>query len=89
MIKYGTSDDMYWRSDYMEARLVVTRGEQKITCRISREALSDHYGAPKTEEECFDVSRMHFDNITDIWGHMIAIGQFEPDGSVLIKTENL
>jgi hypothetical protein len=70
----------------MEARFAVRVDGQRVLCRVSWEAITDHLGDPLTESECLGAVQAHFDEITDKVGHKIATGRFEPDGSVLLRT---
>jgi hypothetical protein len=74
-----------WR--YNGGRMVVSigvlRGSERIQCAVSEEFLEDTYG------DAGDILRLaqdHADDITDRIGGMIARGQFEVDGSVLLRS---
>lgn len=89
MIAYGKSDDMWWDGSFMECRFRVYLDDRNsILCRISREAISDHFGNPETEQACFDVAKENFDEITDKVGEMLALERFESDGSILLRTSD-
>lgn len=59
---------------------------RQIICRVSEEYLSDTYAPDLSGVEVLDIAKEHFDEITDLWGHKITNGQFEKDGSVLIRS---
>jgi hypothetical protein len=62
MIEYGTADAIYWDAAYMEARFTVRVNEAPMLCRVSYEAIADHYGA-QHERECLALAQRHFNEI--------------------------
>jgi len=71
-------------------KVIVFFGEdqhQKITCAISREALVDHYyKGSKSLEAAFVKYRSRIEHEAR---RKYVSGRLEPDGSILIKTEDL
>ena len=64
-------------------------GKQRIDCRVSMEAIEDVYGTPPNEARCLDAAQAHFDQLTDKFGNLIAIGRYEPDGTILVRKSDL
>lgn len=63
-------------------------GNVRVRCRISREALDDHFfdrerSSPK------EAFRKHRKNIEGLARRMYLYGQLEPDGSVFIRTTDI
>ena len=87
-IDFGAPRDMVGEEDHVE--LVAKHGDQPIRCRISREALEELASmADATATERLRVAQAHFDDLTDKWGYLISVGRFEPDGSVLLRTNDV
>ena len=61
---------------------------QPVDCRISHECISDHLGDQGAGAVSLAVAKEHFESITDIVSALIARGRYEPDGSILIRTED-
>ena len=63
-------------------------GEKRVRCRISREALDDHYsdGDKLRPEAAFSKYRRDIETFAR---RKYLLGQIEPDGSVLIRTNEL
>ena len=63
-------------------------GETKVRCRISREALDDHFsdGDELKPEAAF---KKHKKDIEALARRKYLLGQHEPDGSVLIRTGDI
>ncbi|HVN01349.1 MAG TPA: DUF1488 family protein, partial [Caulobacteraceae bacterium] len=63
-------------------------GEKRVLCRISREALDDHFsdGDRLRPDAAFQAHRAE---IAAFASRKYALGQSEPDGSVLIRTGDL
>ena len=63
-------------------------GETKVRCRISREALDDHFsdGDEFKPEAAF---KKHKKDIEALARRKYLLGQHEPDGSVLIRTGDI
>lgn len=63
-------------------------GEKRVRCRISREALDDHFsdGDKLRPEAAFKKYRS---DIEALARKKYLLGQLEPDGSVLIRTEDV
>jgi Protein of unknown function (DUF1488) len=63
-------------------------GKTRVRCRISREALDDHFsdGDRRRPEAAF---KKHRPEIEALARRKYLLGQLEPDGSVLIRTLDL
>ena len=88
MIEFYSAQNMYWDSTHEETRLKVLKDGNSILCRISREAIEDHYDSPQSAEACLDAAKQYFEEITDEFGRLIAAGRFEEDGSVLLRSRD-
>ena len=90
MIHYGTNETWAWHPDTEEARFTVLDDDsnRKIECRVTRECIADHCGNPSGPDACFTAAKENFDPITDLVGHYIGGGRFEPDGSILLRTDD-
>ena len=86
MIDFGDGTQWWWDGTYQEVRFTVTTVARPVRCRVSREAIADHFGNPEAAEACVDAPRSHFDEITTTVGVKINLRQFETDGSVLLRT---
>lgn len=87
MIEFGNPQDMVCESEAV--RLMAHVEGKSILCRVSREALEDLDGvASYSPEELLTAAQQHFDKLTDAWGQKIAAGRFEPDGGVLLRSDN-
>lgn len=88
--RLGSSAEMWWDGAHDEARLWAEHASRgKCLCRISREALEDHFGNPQDEDACLAAAQRNFDRITDAF--LLRLGRedlMEPDGSILIRTED-
>ena len=90
MIDFGHAGDMRWVGEANGVQFSVKVGKRDILCRVSQEAISNHFGdGPRTVEECLDAAKESFDSITGRVGRKILLRQFESDGSVLLGTEDL
>ncbi len=88
MIEFYSAENMGWDSTHEETRLKVLKDGNSILCRISREAIEDHYDSPQSAEACLDAAKQHFEEITDGFGRLIAAGRFEEDSSVLLRSSD-
>ncbi len=90
MINFGTNETWAWHPDTEEARFtaLVDDGNREIQCRVTRECIADHCGNPSGPEACFTAAKKAFDPITDQVMHYIGVGRFEPDGSILLRTDD-
>ena len=90
MIHYGTNETWRWHPDTEEVRFTVLDdiSNRKIKCRVTRECIADHCGNPSGSDACFTAAKEHFDVITDQVGRYIGLGRFEPDGSILLRTND-
>ena len=61
-------------------------GGKRVHCAVSWEALQDNFGGNNTPPlDCFRVSRAIIEAKAD---GLIRKGRFEPDGSILIRSED-
>ena len=78
-------------SQYDPIRMVVLftgkDGERIVPCAISQEALKDHFD--DDNKESAKMFRANRDRIEHEARRKYLAGRLEPDGSVLIKTEDL
>ncbi|MCH7905662.1 MAG: DUF1488 family protein [Armatimonadetes bacterium] len=90
MIHYGTNETWAWHPDTEEVRFTVWDDDsnREIECRVTRECIADHCGNPSGPDACFTAAKEHFDAITDQVGYYIGLGRFEPDGSILLRTND-
>ncbi len=90
MIHYGTNETWRWHPAIEEARFTVLDDDRnrEIECRVTRECIEDHCGNPSGPDACFTAAKEHFDAITDQVGYYIGLGRFEPDGSILLRTND-
>ena len=88
MIEFCSAENMYWDFTHEETRLRVLKDGNSILCRTSREAIEDHYDSPPSAEACLDAAKQYFEEITDEFGRLIAVGRFEEDGSVLLRSSD-
>ena len=76
---------------YDSGRMVVTfqgvDAKKRIPCAISREALEDHFGGNRKDPVV--VFKANADAIEQLGRRKYLRGEFEPDGSVLIRTSDL
>nr|ART37109.1 D85 [uncultured bacterium] len=89
--RLGSSAEMWWDGAKEEVRLWAERasGEKRL-CRISREAIEDYFDNPQDGDACLTAAQRNFDRITDAF--LLRLGSedlMEPDGSVLVRTEDL
>ncbi len=81
---------MKWVGEAKEVQFSANVGKRDILCRVSRAAVASRLDeAPRTAEVCLDAAKESFDSITDRLARKILLRQFEPDGSVLLRTEDL
>ncbi len=90
IIRYGTNENWAWHSDTEEVRFTVWDDirNREIECRVTRECIEDHFGNPSGPEACLAAAKKEYDPITDKVGHYIGVGRFEPDGSILLRTDD-
>ena len=90
MIDFGHAGDNRWVGEAKEVQFSVEVGNRDILCRVSQEAIGNHLGEdPRSAEEYLDAAKESFGSITDRLARKILLRQFEPDGSVLLRTEDL
>ena len=85
MIDFGTNENWAYHSNIECVVFTVIDDDQPITCKVSMEAITDHFGNCD-EQEILDKAKEHFDEITDQIGFKIARLQFEEDGSILLRS---
>lgn len=77
--KYGIAEGVtFWGQD----------GELRVRCRISREALDDHF-SERDRVRPDAAFRKHRRDVESFARRKYLLGQTEPDGSVLIRTSDL
>lgn len=62
---------------------------ERVTCAISREALHDHFGTGKTNDERIEIFRRHRQEIESMAREIYLHSPLAPDGTVLIKTADV
>ena len=90
MIDFGRARDMRWVGEVNEVQFSANVGKRDILCRVSRAAITYRLDeAPRSAEVCLEAAKKSYDSITDRLARKILLRQFEPDGSVLLRTEDL
>ena len=87
MIDFGHAGNMRWVGEAKEVQFSVL-----VTAIffVSQEAIGNHFGEdPRSAEEYLDAAKESFGSITDRLARKILLRQFEPDGSVLLRAEDL
>ena len=69
------------------AETVDEEGEKLIVCRISREALEDR-GQPSGELEPLDMFERVKSEVYEVATGKLLAGDFEPDDSILVRSED-
>lgn len=63
---------------------------ESYRCIVSREWIKDNYlpdgGKHATNEDCLEVARKHDETILTMMTGKIQAGDFQPDGSVVLKS---
>lgn len=85
MIEYGTNENWAYHSNIECVVFTVSDDGKKITCKVSMEAITDHFGNCD-EQGVLDKAKEHFDEITDQIGDKIGKKRFEDDGSILLRS---
>jgi hypothetical protein len=88
MYEFGSNEDWVWDGSRNVVQFSAIVNGQRIVCRVSEECIMDHFGNPSTETECMVAAKERFDSITDLAGHLINKGRFEPDGTILIRSSD-
>ncbi len=88
VVAYGTSENWFWTGGREVVEFTVHDEGRPITCRVSRECIEDNFGNPGDSGACLDEAKARFDAITDLIGHFIAMGRFEADGSILVRSQD-
>jgi len=86
MIEYGTNENWAYHSNIECVVFTVIDDDQPVTCKVSMEAIEDHYGNCNDVGGILDKAKINFDEITDQIGFKIARLQFEEDGSILLRS---
>lgn len=79
--------EAYYDSAYMTVRFVGQDDGKQVTCAISREALEDHFGL--TNQDVIKVFSKHMEHIQHEARRKYLSKLLEPDGSVLVRSEDL
>ena len=88
MRDYGTADGMRWLSGPDVVQFMVLDDGRPITCRVSQDCLQDNCGCSAAAADLLGAAKDNFDHITDRIGHVIGLGRFEADGSVLLRSSD-
>jgi len=90
VLHIGKAEDMIWKGEC--AQWYMEFDGSKILCWVSEQAISDHYqdtfGPNPNAEQCLELAKTNFDDLSDKVSQRIYHGQREEDGSVLITTQN-
>lgn len=86
MIDFGSAEHLRYNSGYEEVRFTVFDENRRILCRVTREALEDNWSPANSNDDPLDIAKNQFDALTDKIGELIALGRFEDDGSILLRT---
>lgn len=70
------------------ADVLDAEGRKPVVCRVAREALEDRLQSPG-EFEPLDLFERFKSEIHAVAGGKIMAGEFEPDGSVLVRSQDL
>lgn len=62
---------------------------ERVICAISREALHDHFGTGKTNDERIEIFRRHRQEIERMAREIYLHRPLSPDGTLLIKTADV
>ena len=79
--------EIYWNFKYGEAHFHATMDEKNILCRVTKEALSDHFGAVSGKE--LDVFKARRNEIEQITSKFIINNRYEQDESILIYADEV
>jgi hypothetical protein len=75
-----------WDGTRMVVSFAAESNGRQIDCAVSMEALQDHFGGDHlTPLEAFRAHRWEIERIAE---YLIVRKRFEPDGSVLVRTQN-
>ena len=75
-----------WDGGRMVVSFPAEWDDRRINCAVSIEALQDHFNADNlTPLEAFRAHRWQIERIAE---YLITRKRFEPDGSVLVRTQN-
>jgi len=75
-----------WDDSRMVVSFPAESEGRRISCAVSMEALQDHFdGHNLAPLEAFRSHRWQIERIAE---YLIARKRFEPDGSVLVRTQN-
>lgn len=87
MMDFGNPDDMAWQGEV--ARFFIRYQGKKISCRVSREAIEDHFGDQTSDGARLDAAKANWDRITDVAADKIFHDRFEQDGTILVRSADL
>lgn len=89
-MQFGSALDMVEEGPTDTVRHEIINNNERVTCKVSREALMDMVGARELEPgELLSIAQNHFDELIDAWAIKIKRGHFEPDGTVLLRSREL
>ena len=83
---YGSADDLVRNDEQREVHIVVREGLATYRGRIPYDVLPD-IGLASADP--LDVARCLFDQITDALGMRIGVGDFQSDGSIVLRRHDL
>ncbi len=85
---FGSAE--YWRWDGSRdcVYFFVRQGAGPIPCRLSLECIEDNMGNPLGAAATLAAAKDHFDQANQIVGQLIEDKRFEPDGSIMIRSED-
>jgi len=88
MLDFGTDDGMRWLSGPDVVEFIVLDDGQPITCRVSQRCLEHNCECSSTAADLLGAAKDNFDHITDRVGHLIGLGRFEADGTILLQSSD-
>lgn len=89
-MKFGSSHDLIEDGPLEEVRLQVQDGDERIVCRVSRDALEALVSRVVSEPgDLLGIAYNYFELLTDKWAGRIQGGVCELDGSVLLRRSDV
>lgn len=87
-LNHGSADEMFFRNE--SVNLYMEKAGVRILCRISKEAISDHYqeeyGPHPNDKQCLELAQKYFDELSDLVAQKIYKNHFEKDGSITLRS---
>jgi hypothetical protein len=75
-----------WRPGEGVVCFQIRQDNRVTTCRVSQEYIEDHCGGSEHGNDSLAAAKAHFDQITDLALFKLHRREFEPDGSILIRS---